>query len=233
MTAQAYVLVPRATLPPALALAVVGTRDDDVILPIGPAIGDAEALDLDPPQVEPGVAPVFDLSAGEWLTLPDHRGERWWRDQVPVYVLDEQLGWDPEAEGLTREPGPMPLDVARVSKRLELDAACAKAITSGFTSFALTDAHPYRYGNSLTDQVNLLGSVLAVSLGATSSPLTCRNPAGEWALRPHTAAQVVTVGEDGKAWVVACRERLAVLRAQIEGATTAAEVLALTWTDPT
>ena len=231
MTAPAYVLVPRATLPPALALAIVGVRDDGVILPITPAIGDVESLDLEPPAVAPGVAPVFDLTKGEWLTLPDHRGERWWNDQVPVYVLDEELGRDPEAEGLTREPGPMPLDVARESKRLEMDAACSKAITGGFASAAL--GAPHHYGNSLTDQVNLLGSVLAVSsLGATSSPLTCRDPNGEWALRPHTAAQIVAVGEDGKAWVVACRQHLSDLRAQIDGATTAAAVLALTWTDP-
>jgi hypothetical protein len=230
MTEVAYVLAPRATLPPTLALSVVGVRGDGVILPMTAAIGDVDALDLDPPAPAPETAAVYDLVAGEWLTLPDHRGQRWWRDQVPVYVLDEDLGRDPEAEGLTREPGPMPLAVARESKRLEMDAACAKAITGGFVSEALGD--PHRYGNSLTDQVNLLGSVLAVTLGATSSPLTCRSAAGEWALRPHTAAQVVTVGEDGKAWVVACRERLAVLRAQIEAATTAAEVLALAWQDP-
>ena len=231
MTASAYVLVPRATLPPALALSIVGVRSDDVILPIGPAIGDVESLDLDPPSVAAGAAAVFDLAAGAWLTLPDHRGERWWADQVPVYILEEELGRDPEAEGLTREPGPMPLDVARESKRLEMDAACSRAITGGFTSEALGQAH--RYGNSLTDQVNLLGSVLAVmSLGSSASPLTCRDQNGEWALRPHSAAQIVVVGEDGKAWVVACREHLAALRAQINGATTAAAVLALTWTDP-
>jgi hypothetical protein len=232
MTDAAFVLVPRAALPPALALSIVGVRDDDVIVPIGPALGDLEALDLDPPPAAANTAAVFDLTAGAWLTLPDHRGERWWADQVPVYILDEQLGRDPEAEGLTREPGPMPIEVARESKRLEMDAACSRAITGGFTSEAL-GPQGWRYGNSLVDQVNLLGSVLAVlSLGSASSPLTCRNAAGEWALRPHSAAQIVAVGEDGKAWVVACREHLAVLRAQINGATTAAEVLALTWTDP-
>jgi hypothetical protein len=231
MTESAFVLVPRASLPPALALSIVGVRDEAVILPLGPAIGDAEALDLDPPAPAPGTAAVYDLAAGAWLTLPDHRGERWWNDQVPVYILAEELGRDPEAEGLTREPGPMPLDVARDSKRLEMDAACSKAITGGFVSSAL--GAPHRYGNALTDQVNLLGSVLAVmSLGADSSPLTCRDPKGEWALRPHTAAQIVAVGEDGKAWVVACRQHLSELRAQIAGATTAAAVLALTWTDP-
>jgi len=232
MTATAYVLVPRATLPPALALSIVGVRDDAVILPIGPAVSEAEAIDLDPPPATaPGSAAVFDLVAGAWLSVPDHRGERWWNDQVPVYVLDEELGRDPEAEGLTREPGPMPLGVAREAKRLELDAACAKAITGGFMSEAL--GAPHRYGNNLTDQVNLLGSVLAVlSLGSAASPLTCRDQAGAWALRPHSAAQIVAVGEDGKAWVVKCRQHLAALRAEIDGATTAKSVLAMAWRDP-
>ena len=71
-----------------------------------------------------------------------------------------------------------------------------------------------------------------LSLGSAESPLTCRNQAGAWALRPHSAAQIVAVGEDGKAWVVKCRQHLAALRAEIDGATTARAVLAMVWRDP-
>lgn len=112
-----------------------------------------------------------------------------------------------------------------------VDAACQGAIYAGFTSSAL--GTPYTYPAKATDQQNLSASVLASLLpGATSSWTTdfwCADPAGNWALRAHTAAQIQQVGVDGKSAISTAIAKKVQLESQIAAATTIAAVQAIVW----
>lgn len=117
------------------------------------------------------------------------------------------------------------LDEARADKATEMRAACDGAILAGFTSSALGAV--YRYPAKMTDQTNLAGSILASILPGNvtdwTTPFWCADATGEWAFRPHTAAQIQQVGRDGKTAILAAMTRNEVLRAQI--ATAAMEAL--------
>jgi hypothetical protein len=63
-----------------------------------------------------------------------------------------------------------------------------------------------------------------------STPFWCENWAGEWAWMPHTAQQIVQVGEDGTAFVLAQQSQNASLQAQILTADSVAAVQAINWT---
>lgn len=93
-------------------------------------------------------------------------------------------------------------------------------IEAGFMSAALGEAH--FYPSNETDQQNLTANVVSSILpeaGEEWSTLQlCANEGGEWAYRPHTAAQIQQVGRDGKAKILACLTNAAALRAKIEAA---------------
>ncbi|KMQ80338.1 hypothetical protein BPMI_02398c [Candidatus Burkholderia pumila] len=93
------------------------------------------------------------------------------------------------------------LTTAKKVKQAELSAACAEAITNGFASTSLGSLHNYPAKD--IDQQNLTTSVLDSILHASDSdwttPFWCADDTGNWAFRPHTAAQIQQVGKDAKA----------------------------------
>lgn len=71
-----------------------------------------------------------------------------------------------------------------------------------------------------------------VTWAAWSTPFWVMDGSGNWTFAPHTAAQIAKAGADIKAWIVACQQKYASLLAQIQAATTVAQVQAITWTPP-
>lgn len=123
------------------------------------------------------------------------------------------------------------LDAIKADQSAKLYAACAAEIVAGFSSDALGAAHDYP--STQVDQINLSGSVMASLLPGNASDWTtafwCRDEAGVWGFRSHSAAEIQQVGRDGKAHVLACQTKLGALNQQIAAATTAEAVLAATW----
>lgn len=126
---------------------------------------------------------------------------------------------------------PPSLDEVKAAKLAEITAACEKAITGGFTSRALGDT--YTYPSTPTDQLTLSANVLSSLLPNLPADWTtlqiCADKAGNWAYRPHTAAQIQQVGADGKAAILACLTKKAQLQAKIEAATDVKTVQAIAW----
>jgi hypothetical protein len=114
-----------------------------------------------------------------------------------------------------------------------IDAACAAAIVSGFTSSALGSA--YTYPSKVTDQQNLAASVLASILpGVTTgwtTPFWCADSTGMWSWVNHTAAQIQQVGADSKTAILGYQSQNAQLQAQLVAAniTTVDQVAAIVW----
>lgn len=124
------------------------------------------------------------------------------------------------------------LVAAREMRSAALAAACGDAIRGGFSSRALGSV--FTYPSVQTDQDNLAASVLASLLpqnqaAGWTTVFMCADPSGNWARRPHTAAQIQQVGEDGKAFVIGCLQRLDALRVAIAAAATVADVEAIVW----
>lgn len=140
-------------------------------------------------------------------------------------ALNEVLG----AYGLAVHP--TPLAAMKADQSAKLYEACAAAIVAGFTSDALGTAHVYP--STQVDQINLSGSVMASLLPGNvsdwSTAFWCRDAAGVWGFRSHTAAEIQQVGRDGKAHVLACQTKLGTLNQQIAAATTAEAVFAAAW----
>lgn len=113
------------------------------------------------------------------------------------------------------------LKAAKIAQAREI---CQANILGGFLSSGL--GTPHRYPSQMTDQINLMGSVTASLLpdlpAGWSTPFWCANEADVWEMRPHTAAQIQTVGSDGKAHVLACQQRLDALTLDISMADDAA-----------
>lgn len=124
-----------------------------------------------------------------------------------------------------------PLVALKADQSAKLYAACAAEIISGFSSDALGAAH--EYPSTQVDQINLSGSVMASLLPGNASDWTtafwCRDEAGVWGFRAHSAAEIQQVGRDAKTHVLACQTKLGALNQQIAAATTAEAVSAATW----
>lgn len=125
---------------------------------------------------------------------------------------------------------------AQAIQSAALDAACAQAIVSGFTSSAL--GSPHTYPSKHTDQLNLTASYVS-SLSPNlpdgwTTKFWCADSTGKWAWADHTAAQIQQVGLDGKAAVMACQDQNAKLQAQLfaDTITTVDQVAAIVWTAP-
>lgn len=123
------------------------------------------------------------------------------------------------------------LDAACQRKIGELTNCCAEQITSGYRSSALGSEHTYP--SKHLDQLNMMGSVTDALTPRQSddwrTPFWCADDKSEWALRDHSAAQIIAAGKDGKAHVVACQSRLADLSKQVMSAKTLEEVDAIRW----
>ena len=118
---------------------------------------------------------------------------------------------------------PRPALSLRPQKLTEINAACAAAITAGFTSSAL--GAPHTYQSQLEDQLNLVG---AAAMGVTVS-YRCTDVNGVYAARPHTAAQIKQVLADGAQVKLNMLAQATSLKAQVEEAETAEEMTAIVW----
>lgn len=143
-----------------------------------------------------------------------------------------QPGWTVANGVLVAPPAPMAAQLlaqAQAAQIAIITQACAAAITSGFTSSALSSAHTYPSG--LTDQANLTANVLSSLLPGLPStwtaPQLCCDTNGVWAYVAHTAAQIQQVGSDGKAAILGYLTKKASLQAEIEAATTVSAVQAI------
>lgn len=120
---------------------------------------------------------------------------------------------------------------AQVTQIQSLSMACQSAISMGFSSTALGSVHTYPAKD--TDQQNLSASILASLLpglpNTWTTPFWCEDSNGNWALLPHTVAQIQQVGQDGKAAILANIEKNAGLAAQVSAATSIAAVQAIIW----
>lgn len=142
-------------------------------------------------------------------------------------------GWN----ALTPPVIPPTLDEVKASQSALVSAACAAAITGGFTSSALGSS--YTYPSQTTDQQNLAANVLSSLLpsgqvaGWTTPQLCATQPAAPalpvWAYMDHTAAQIQQVGNDGKAAIMANLLKNKNLQDQISNAATVADVQAIVW----
>jgi len=123
------------------------------------------------------------------------------------------------------------LERARSQQAAAISAACAAAITGGFQSAALGQAHTYP--SKPTDQSNLTGAVTASIMTAGVPGWTinfwCSDADGNWAFVPHTAAQIQGVYADGIAALQAYQARNQALQEQITAATTVEAAQAVAW----
>lgn len=110
-----------------------------------------------------------------------------------------------------------------------MEDACSAAIQVGIVCNALGADH--EYPTTLTDQQNLAATVLAAQVnGAAGEPYKfwCADSGGAWARRPHTAAQILAVGEAVRAHVVAQQEHYEQKLIEIDQAT-AETISTITW----
>jgi hypothetical protein len=127
------------------------------------------------------------------------------------------------------DPPEVPLDDAQAEKRRQMEVACREAIQGGIVCNALGADH--EYPTTLTDQQNLAATVLAAQVnGAAGEPYKfwCADSGGAWARRPHTAAQILAVGEAVRAHVVAQQEHYEQKLIEIDQAT-AETISTITW----
>lgn len=112
---------------------------------------------------------------------------------------------------------------AQATQTATLRAACAAAITSGFSSSALGAAHAYP--SAETDQRNLFSAAAST----VASSLWCKDASGAWSFVTHTQAQAQAVLADFNVMRNAAQMKLAPLLAEVSAATTVAAVQAVVW----
>ena len=116
------------------------------------------------------------------------------------------------------------LDQVKTSQKALINSAAHNEIIAGFSSDALGDA--YMYQSEETDQLNLIGMVMA----GTDDYFKCSADGGQtWGYELHTAAQLKQVLEDGKAIKLGILQKAQSLKGQIDDATTIADVEAIVW----
>lgn len=117
------------------------------------------------------------------------------------------------------------LQAAQSAQITLLRAACASAITGGFTSSALGST--YTYASDLISQANLN----SVANNPSGGYLWCES-GGVWSFKVHTQAEAQSVLGAFVAWLNACQSQLATLTGEVNAATTVSGVQAITWTNP-
>ena len=115
------------------------------------------------------------------------------------------------------------LGQCRNRKAAALRAACTQEIRDGYASAAL--GSPHTYPASEVDQRNMIAAVTASLLPGLpadwSTPFWCADPAGDWAMRDHTAAAIQRAAVDSRVAVVAAQTKLAALLARVSAADSA------------
>lgn len=123
------------------------------------------------------------------------------------------------------------LCLAQKSRSITIATACKSTIYAGFDSIALGTLHHYPAQD--TDQSNLSASVLSSLLpgvdGAWMTPFWCRDAAGLWDFRMHTAVQIQQVGKDAKTTILMAMAKNKALQDQIAAATSVDSVNAVAW----
>ncbi|HKX10012.1 MAG TPA: hypothetical protein VJN67_17565 [Stellaceae bacterium] len=143
-------------------------------------------------------------------------GQRMDRESALVEIARTAL--PPAASNLvfTTEAELPTLGQCRNRKAAALRAACQQEIRDGYTSAALGVCHAYPA--SEVDQRNMIAAVTASLLpdlpADWSTPFWCADPAGDWAMRDHTAAEIQRAAAHGRAAVVAAQTKLAALLAR-------------------
>ncbi|CAJ0815774.1 hypothetical protein LMG19087_02541 [Ralstonia wenshanensis] len=136
---------------------------------------------------------------------------------------------DAEGHPIAVEPiSLMTLGQVQVAQVTKISAACAAALTTGFTSSALGTAHIYP---SQDDDQRNLQSAVSAGVAAPSNwttPIWCASN-DAWSFTAHTAAQVQQVNTDWLAHRVAVQQKYADLITRINAATSIAEVQAIDW----
>lgn len=136
---------------------------------------------------------------------------------------------DAEGRPVASDPPPLSLDQLKADKRNDVKAACSAAIQAGIVCNALGTNHTYP--TAPTDQQNLAATVLAAQVNGAAGELYkfwCADSGGAWARRPHTAAQILAVGEAVRAHVVAQQEHYEQKLIEIDQAT-AETISTITW----
>lgn len=158
-------------------------------------------------------------------------------DGAPVITLwDEALDalgvLRPTAEELLDALNAEAMDIAQASAIASLNAACAADIVAGYESDALGSLHIYP--SDETDQLNMMGSVMAALIPGRAegwtTPFWCADAVGVWGYRAHTAPQIITAGQAGKAHVIECQAKLDVLTRQVLAAATLEDIATISWT---
>ncbi len=121
------------------------------------------------------------------------------------------------------------LTAAQAARVRLLTAACAEAITGGFTSSAL--GSPHTYGSSATDQANMTASAVAALAGAATwkAQEWCADGNGAWGFVAHDAKQIIQVHTDMTTMIAAARTRLAQLKADVAKESSIEGVKAVSW----
>lgn len=138
---------------------------------------------------------------------------------------------DSEGRPIAVPVPPPSLDDLRASAVKAITGACNAQIVGGFISAAL--GAPHLYPSKATDQLNLTANVVSSIMPGVGpgwmTPQLCADASGAWAYRPHSAAQIQTVGVDAKAAIAACLLRKDALIAEIEAADSAEDIAAVSW----
>lgn len=165
-----------------------------------------EVLDVDPwPEMHPDLM---------WVECP----------------VECEPGWLYDGKEFTPPPGPS-LEAVAAAQLAAINAACRAAIEGGFVSTALGDPHAYPAKEH--DQLNLIGQHARAVATDQPQVFWCVDATGAGAYRPHTAAQLAQVMQDGGAHKETQLLRAATLKAQVEGIVAAGgaaeDVAAISW----
>ena len=163
--------------------------------------------------VPDGMTNVIEITQDEWLACINHPGYTVVNGALvaPLPPTNEEL-----------------LAQAKALQTTKASAACASALTTGFTSSAL--GTPHTYPSQDDDQRNLQSAVSASAVAPSNwtTPIWCANN-DAWSFTAHTASQIQQVNADWLAHRVAAQQKYADLIAQINAATSLEEVQAIHW----
>jgi len=117
-------------------------------------------------------------------------------------------------------------ELKKIAKQ-DINSACAKAITSGFTSSALGTQHTYQ--SEQIDQLNLIGVVTAGQDDYFKCGVEDADGNVTWNYEKHTIAQLQQVLQDGKVHKQGLLQKANTLKTQVANATTVKDVEAIVW----